>query len=183
MFVVLVGWASQSTIADDDDDFFERKIRPVLVEHCYACHSGEGEQIEGGLRLDSRQAMRRGGESGPAIAPERAEDSLLIAALRYETLEMPPDKKLSDNIIRDFEQWIAQGAHDPREEITQPHEALESEIDYQQGREFWSFRAPVAQDLPTHGFGDWTQRRLDAFVAARLEQQGLRPPPLPRPAC
>ncbi len=165
-----------------DFDFFERKIRPVLVEHCYACHSSQGKQIEAGLRVDSRQSLQRGGESGPAVTPERTEDSLLLAALKYESLEMPPDRKLSDETIRDFEHWIAQGAHDPRDESSIPVEEVRSVIDYAQGRKFWSFQPPTRHELPEHPWPNWPHTRVDHFIADRLAQHKLSPaPPATRP--
>lgn len=163
--------------ADDQQDFFESKIRPVLVEHCYACHSSEGKQIEGGLRLDSRAAMRRGGDSGPAVAPNDLDKSLIITAIKYDSLEMPPDQKLPDSVIANFEKWIEQGAIDPREEIVVKVEEVSSEIDFDRGREFWSFQRPVRTTAPVHSFGDWTINAIDDFVAARLEQQALTPAP------
>ncbi len=163
-------------------DFFERKIRPVLVEHCYACHSSEGKQIEGGLRVDSREALRRGGESGPAVLPEQTTKSLLLAALKYESLEMPPDRRLPTEVIENFETWIAQGAHDPRDESAAEVEEVKSAIDYDQGRKFWSFQRPIQHELPQHHFQDWSQSRIDHFVAAELEQHQLSPaPPAERP--
>ncbi len=161
--------------ADEAHDFFEKKIRPVLVEHCYACHSKDGKQIEGGLRLDSREAMRRGGETGPAVLPRKVENSLLISAIKYESLEMPPKEKLSDEIIQDFEKWILLGAPDPREETTAEVEEVKSAIDYEKGRQFWSFQRPILPQLPPHGLSNWTRNRIDHFVASELEKQQLAP--------
>ena len=95
--------------ADDGIDFFEQKIRPVLVERCYACHSTEAankQNLKGALFLDSREALRKGGYSGPAIVPGKPNESLLIAAIRHDTIEMPPKEKLPTNVIADFERWI-----------------------------------------------------------------------------
>src|SRR5690242_12592905 len=94
--------------------FFEKKIRPVLVEHCYKCHSAEAKKAKGDFRLDSAEALRKGGTLGPAIVPGKPEVSLLIEALRYgnEALQMPPKAKLPENVIADFEAWIAMGAPD-----------------------------------------------------------------------
>ncbi len=167
--------ATGRLLADEANDFFERKIRPVLVQHCYACHSTEGRQVEGGLRLDSRDAMRRGGESGPAVLPEKADESLLISAIKYESLEMPPKEKLSEQTIRDFEKWVALGAPDPREEQTLPLEEVKSAIDFNQGRQFWSFQKPTLPDLPIDPFGHWAQNRIDHFVAAEMKQHELLP--------
>ncbi|PYK96225.1 MAG: hypothetical protein DME19_20410 [Verrucomicrobia bacterium] len=100
-------------------EFFEQKIRPVLVEHCYKCHSKDSEKIKGGLRLDTRDGLLKGGDTGPALIAGDVEKSLLIKAVRYtdEDLRMPPRKsggKLSDEQIADLEAWIRMGAPDPR---------------------------------------------------------------------
>src|SRR5688500_5010377 len=107
--------AAESTDADGIE-FFEKKIRPVLVEHCYKCHSSQAKTLEGNFSLESREAILRGGEQGPAIVPGDPEKSALIRALRYEdeALQMPPDKKLPEQVIADFEAWIKRGAPDPR---------------------------------------------------------------------
>src|SRR5688572_25760046 len=89
-------------------DFFEAKIRPVLVEHCYKCHSATSEKLKGGLHADSKAGLLRGGETGPAVVPGDPEKSLLIRALRYkdETLQMPPKQKLPDEVVNDFVEWV-----------------------------------------------------------------------------
>src|SRR5436309_12698998 len=101
-------------------EFFEKKIRPVLAEHCYKCHSASAEKLKGELLLDTREGMLRGGESGkPAVVPADAERSRLVEAIRYlnEDLQMPPKKsggKLSGEQIADFVSWVNMGAPDPR---------------------------------------------------------------------
>src|SRR5436190_6105513 len=94
--------------------FFESKIRPVLVEQCYECHATAAKKVRGGLLVDSREALLKGGDSGPAIVPGKPDESLLLSALRYQDFEMPPKGKLGDDVIRNFEQWIREGAVDPR---------------------------------------------------------------------
>src|SRR5262245_34175286 len=101
--------------ADEGTDFFEQKIRPVLVERCYKCHSVDADSLKANLFLDSREGGRRGGASGPAVVPNDLEKSLILAAIRYETVEMPPDGKLPDDVIADFVKWVEMGAPDPRE--------------------------------------------------------------------
>ena len=100
--------------ADEETDFFENKIRPVLVTHCYKCHSSKAKVIKGDLLLDSRAGLLKGGDSGPAIVVGEPAESNLVKALKYDGYEMPPDGKLSDAIIADFEKWISMGAPDPR---------------------------------------------------------------------
>src|SRR5262245_50204590 len=103
---------SRAAADDAGVDFFERKIRPVLVEHCYQCHSQKAKKLRGGLLLDSREGLRKGGDSGPAIRPDRPERSLLLRAVRYtdEHLRMPPKGKLPDTVVADLETWIKMGA-------------------------------------------------------------------------
>ncbi len=103
--------------ADDPDGiaFFEQKIRPVLVKECYSCHSSEAKRIKGGLRLDSRAGLLKGGDSGPAVVPGKPDESRLLDALRYDGIEMPPRAKLPDAVVADFERWVSLGAPDPRD--------------------------------------------------------------------
>src|SRR5687768_11739331 len=92
--------------------FFESKIRPVLVEHCYKCHASTSEKLKAGLKLDSRESTLKGGDTGPALTPGDPEKSLLLEALRYknEDMQMPPKGKLPDAVINDFATWIKMGA-------------------------------------------------------------------------
>src|SRR5947209_5567058 len=99
-------------------EFFETRIRPVLVAHCYSCHSAEAaaaKNLKAALRLDTREGLRQGGRSGPAVVPGKPQESLLLAAIRHDDLQMPPNKKLPSAVIADFEAWIKMGAPDPRE--------------------------------------------------------------------
>ncbi len=90
----------------DDFTFFEQRIRPVLVKHCYECHSAQSKSIKGGLLLDHRAGLLRGGDSGPAVVPGKPDDSLIVKALRHEDFEMPPTGKLADPIVEDFTRWV-----------------------------------------------------------------------------
>src|SRR3954447_4206376 len=94
-------------LANDTDPagiaFFEQKIRPVLVKECYSCHSSEARKVRGGLRVDSRDALLKGGDTGPAVVPGKPLDSLLLKALRQDGLAMPPNGKLPDEVVADFE--------------------------------------------------------------------------------
>ncbi len=150
-------------------DFFERRIRPVLVEHCYQCHSTKATVLEGGLRLDTRELARRGGDSGPAIVPGHPEASVLLSALRYESLEMPPDKKLPDRVIADFERWIRQGAIDPRDDADAVPTPMED------GRHHWAFQPVHKPTPPTTINQHWPRGAIDRFVLKRLEDEGLKP--------
>src|SRR5262245_57481951 len=101
----------------DQIAFFEKKIRPVLVEKCYSCHSDKAEKVKGGFYLDTREGIRKGGETGPSMIPGSPEKSKLIIALRHKDPDtaMPPKGKLPDSVIADFEAWVKMGAPDPRD--------------------------------------------------------------------
>ena len=152
--------------------FFETKIRPVLVEHCYECHAAGAKIVQGALRVDHRAGLLRGGDSGPAIVPKQAEQSLLLKALRYDEFEMPPKGKLPDSVIRDFEAWIAMGAPDPREAVADP---MIRSIDFEEGRKHWAFQPVTDPQLPAVKNESWPLDPLDHFILARLEASGLKP--------
>ena len=158
--------------ANDGADFFEKHIRPALIEHCYECHSNASGKSEGGLLLDSRPAMLRGGESGRVIESGRPDESLLIEAINYETLEMPPGEQLDDRTIRLFEQWIAKGAVDPRETETVSGET--GGIGLEAARNFWAFRPREPVSIPQPST-DWGSSVVDRFVLAKLHEKKLGP--------
>ena len=155
---------AEDTATDAGDAFFEQRIRPLLVEHCYACHSGRAKKQKGGLRLDLRSTVRAGGESGPAIVPGRPEQSLLISAVRHESLKMPPERKLPDRAIADLVRWIELGAPDPRDGTAAPS----SDSVAVDGRGHWAFQ-PVAQPArPAVRATDWPRNALDYFVLSLI---------------
>ncbi len=157
-------------------EFFENKIRPVLVEHCYACHSDKAEKVKGGLRLDTREGLLKGGTAGPAIVPGDAEASSLIKAVRYTDpeLQMPPkDKKLSAEHIAALETWVKMGAPDPR-----TASGPRSLTDIAEARaRHWAFQPVQNPVSPKVKKSRWVQTPVDAFVLAKLEQQKLKPAP------
>lgn len=153
-------------------EFFENRIRPVLVQHCYECHSAEAKGIKGGLVLDSAEGLRAGGDSGPMNFENGSADNLLLQALRHESVQMPPTGRLPDSVIRDFESWIEAGAYDPR---TGSAMIVKKAIDYDEARRHWSFTPPVKSELPSVRQADWLQSDPDAFVLAELESRGLVP--------
>ena len=175
------GWLLGGDIAAAEDKeavaFFESRIRPALAEHCYGCHSIKEGKSKGGLRVDDREALLRGGDSGPAVVPGKPGESLLYTAMRRDDpdLEMPPRKpKLADRVIADFETWIAGGAIDPRE----PTDSVASAAgDLESRKQHWSYRAPEPSALPTVKANDWPISEMDHFVLAKLESQGLAPSP------
>ncbi len=155
-----------------DEDFFEQRIRPALVRHCYACHSGSSEPPKGGLRVDTRSGLRDGGDRGPAIVPGHPDQSLLMQALRHEDLQMPPKEKLSDDTIADFETWIRGGAPDPR---GNPPRVSNEASTTQATQGHWAFQAFTAQELPSIETRDWPWQRLDYFILKELEDRTLSP--------
>ncbi len=154
-------------------EFFEQKIRPVLVKHCYECHSAESNNVKGGLLLDTRAAVLAGGESGLIVVPRKIDESPILDALRYESFEMPPAGKLPDRVIADFEQWIKMGAPDPRDgEVVRPEAP---KIDFDAAREFWSFKPPTQHEAPDVSDTKFVTKPHDAFVLAKLDEAGLQP--------
>ena len=153
-------------------EFFEKKIRPVLVEHCYECHSPESKTLQGGLSLETAQGLAQGGDSGPALIPEKSDQSLIIQALRYESTQMPPRGKLPDEVIADFVQWVNSGAADPRVGDSVP---IKKSIDFDQARLFWSFVSPKNPELPATKRSGWTESSIDHFTLAAMEARQLSP--------
>src|SRR5262245_39862057 len=115
----LVGPQARADATPEGIEFFEKKIRPVLVEHCHSCHSHQAKKPRGGLYLDSRDALLKGGESGPAVVPGRPEQSRLIEAIGYKNpdLQMPPKARLPETAIADLANWIKMGAPWPKEVV------------------------------------------------------------------
>lgn len=170
-------WPQEQLLTPADAEFFEQKIRPVLIKHCYECHSAEAAQahrLKGGLLLDSRTGLRAGGDSGPAISADRPQESLLLQALRYESVEMPPRGKLPANVIADFEQWVARGAPDPRREATAKPPARQ--IDLDAGRQHWAYRPIQRPRIPvTAANPDQLRSPIDVFITAKLQEQRIEP--------
>jgi hypothetical protein len=155
-------------------EFFENRIRPVLVEHCYECHSTKSKGLKGGLFVDSSQGIRMGGDSGPAITLGDSQASLLMRAIRYESTEMPPKGRLPESVIADFAHWIDSGATDPRidESLVEKHST-----DIDKFRSFWSFVPPQEPAIPNVTQADWPISPVDHFILVELEKRGLSPVP------
>lgn len=187
LFALLMLHAGLSLQAADPDpqgvEFFEAKIRPVLVQQCYGCHSAEAAKqgkLRGHLFLDTRDASRKGGETGPAVVPNKPEESLLLSALKHESFEMPPKGKLPEAVIADFEKWIAIGAPDPREGTSAA--PLGRLIDIAAGRDFWSFK-PLTRIDPPRVADDrhWGATPIDQFILAGQNEIGIHPNPIAEP--
>jgi hypothetical protein len=170
-----VSATERTPIPPEQEKFFEAKIRPVLVTQCGKCHARTALKLRGGLRLDSREGLRRGGNSGPALVPGKPDQSLLIRAIRYrnEELQMPPKAKLPDTVVADFETWVKMGAPDPR--IEPADIAMGSPVSPVKGREFWSFRPPTKYPPPKVKRADWPRGDIDRFLLAALEARKLSP--------
>ncbi|WP_395750072.1 PSD1 and planctomycete cytochrome C domain-containing protein [Prosthecobacter sp.] len=176
LFLCAVTSAAATT--PEQSAFFESRIRPVLVEKCYSCHSAQAEKIKGELLLDSREAIRKGGENGPAVVPGDVGKSLLISALRSTDADtaMPPKNKggrLPESVISDFEQWIQMGAPDPREgavKITKAYDPVAA-------RAWWSYQPLTQPAVPQPKNAAWPRTSIDRFILARLEEKQLSPAP------
>ncbi|PAW83583.1 MAG: hypothetical protein B9S33_13600 [Pedosphaera sp. Tous-C6FEB] len=194
--------ATGAELAREHLEFFEKRIRPVLVERCYECHSAAAKKSKGGLTLDTRDGLLKGGETGPALVPGAPEKSKLIEAVRYKNrdLQMPPKGALSSEQVRDLEQWVKLGAPDPRTEAAAQATAKRA-LTVEEGRQFWAFqplraeeviskevispksgRATPPSPLSTQSLITNHSSRLDAFINAKLAEKKLpaAPPADPR---
>ncbi len=163
--------------SDEGTAFFEKAIRPLLAEHCYECHSVREQKQKGGLLLDSRADLLKGGDSGAAIVPGKPEESLLLRAVSYHDfdLKMPPDDKLAEDEIEALRHWITLGAPDPRDEAEGT--IVEETIDYERGRQFWAFVRPAETPLPKVTNREWPRRAIDHYLLSKMESTGHHPAP------
>jgi len=184
---LLLGGAVAALAQSPEIEFFERRIRPVLVEQCEVCHSSSLAEPMGGLVLDSRDGLLSGGSTGPAVVPGNPDASLMLKALRYldPVLKMPPTGKLPDRVIEDFRAWIVSGATDPRSE---PRESVSEDAGasgpgtpIEEGRSWWAFQPLRERLAPDVSDPDWTLRKVDAFVLAKLDEHGMQPSPAADP--
>ncbi len=173
LVAALRGTASAVDVAPQALEHFEKKIRPVLVQHCFKCHSAEAGKKKGGLHLDTREGLRTGGDTGPALVPGDPDASLIIKALRRTgDVEMPPDDPLPAAVVADFEHWIRQGAADPRDgKRVKPPSVAELAATH------WSFQRPTDPTPPPCGRVGWCRTSIDNFVLGRMTAEGLTPAP------
>ena len=177
LLVVLVFANLSRAFAEDltpaQTDFFENRIRPLLADKCYKCHSTLAEKIKGGLLLDSREAMLKGGDSGKVIVPGDPEASLLIKAVRYTDpdLQMPKDKKLDDDEIANLEKWVKMGAPDPRTATADQRKWSDKKTNH------WAWQPVKHVPIPQVSDSDWCQTPVDNFILAKLDENGLKPNP------
>jgi hypothetical protein len=168
--------SAQQQPSPEGIEFFEKKIRPVLESNCYMCHSALSKRLQGGLLLDSREGMLKGGNSGrPSIRPGDPDGSLLITAIRYNDpkLQMPPTGQLSAEQAKDFEEWVKMGAPDPRAPTAASVSSQPYNID--EARKFWSFQPVTNPAIPEVNNKAWGHSPVDRFILARLESKGLKP--------
>ncbi|MBM3970284.1 MAG: DUF1553 domain-containing protein [Planctomycetes bacterium] len=180
ILAVLLAATAVSAFAQTPNDeglqFFEAKIRPVLVQHCYSCHSvqaRDAKKLKGKLFLDSAEGVLDGGESGAVIVKGKSAESLLIKALKHDGIEMPPSGKLSSEIVADFAKWIDLGAPDPRKGDAPAKP--KREISLEEGRQWWSFQPLKSVEPPTVAAGTSSASSIDRFVVAAQQTHGLKP--------
>lgn len=166
-----------STTTEEQLHFFESRIRPLLIDKCYSCHSKDAEELGGNLLLDSRSGIVRGGVTESVMLPGDPDNSLLMKAVGYKNadLKMPPDEKLGDDQIADLAHWIRMRAPDPRLEDTAAVVKARSEIDWEKARDFWSLRPLSTTEPPIVNDADWPKSPIDNFIAAKLDAVGLSP--------
>jgi Protein of unknown function (DUF1553)/Protein of unknown function (DUF1549)/Planctomycete cytochrome C len=178
LFAAVCAPPAASAFGDDEAGvaFFEQRIRPTLVKECYTCHSSRSKTLKGGLRVDTSEGLRKGGDSGPAIVAGKPDESLLLDALRHEGIEMPPTGKLPDSVIGDFERWVKMGAPDPRREGPAQWPAPASGgVNGDAGRKFWAYQLPRRREPPVVRDGAWPDTDVDRFLLAALESRNARP--------
>jgi len=162
---------------DEQLAFFEAKIRPILVDHCYECHSASASDLGGGLLLDSQHGIVKGGDTSPSIIPLDPDSSLLLTAIKYSKadLQMPPSGKLADHEIQDIKSWIEMGAPDPRTENTIATVKAKKSIDWDKVRDFWSLRPLIVSKVPIGDDTNWALNDIDRFVFDSMKHNGLSP--------
>lgn len=177
--IFIVGWTPNCIAQDltpEQAAFFESKIRPVLIKECFGCHSDKTGKIRGGLRLDTRQLMLVGGESGPVIVPGKPNESLLLKSMIHDGLAMPPKRRLSNKVIEDFRLWIEMGAPDPRKTAAATVQSTVSQADVERARQtFWAYQPVVSPVVPGVELVEWPRSKIDQFILAKLEQADLTP--------
>ncbi|MDB6017911.1 MAG: Protein of unknown function (DUF1553)/Protein of unknown function (DUF1549)/Planctomycete, partial [Pedosphaera sp.] len=175
--LLLVAHATAAEPTKAQTEFFENKIRPILANNCYKCHSHESPKLKGGLSVEFRETILAGGGTGPAIVPGDPEKSLLIKAVQYTDpdLQMPPkDKKLLDTQIADLVAWVKMGAPDPRSTNSAAYSKEWSKSE----RDHWSFRPVQKPAVPEVKEKSWVSSPIDAFIVAKLAENDLKPSPM-----
>jgi hypothetical protein len=180
VFGVIGNPAQTADPSSAEIEFFENRVRPVLVEHCFQCHSSQAKKLKGGLLLESREGLVNGGDSGPAIVAGKPEASRLIEAIGYQSVElrMPPKGKLSDGAIADLTAWVKMGAPWPREAAPKSRQTEKEGFNLaKRKQEHWAWRPVRPQDPPAVQNNAWPRDPVDRFVLRKLEEKGLTPAP------
>jgi hypothetical protein len=172
-FAALAQTPAADKITPQGAEFFELKIRPVLAKSCYPCHSASAKATMGGLSLETRDGVLKGGANGPALMPGDPEKSALVKAVRYEGRKMPPSAQLPESVIADFEKWVAMGAPDPR--VSTASNWKPATVDIEKGRKYWAFQAPRKPAIPAVKNPKWSSQPIDRLLLARMEQQHVTP--------
>ncbi len=174
-----VGAAETAHPSSEGVEFFEKNVRPILVETCYKCHSAKAEKLKGGLYVDTKAGMLKGGKTGPAVVPGDVEKSLLIKAVRYtdEDLQMPPKEQLSKAQVATLEAWVKMGAPDPRGDGPAVASTGMVTLSLADAKDFWSFKRPVESSVPAVK-GNWAKTPIDAFIQTAMEKKGIEPAPM-----
>ncbi|MGI8980955.1 MAG: PSD1 and planctomycete cytochrome C domain-containing protein [Pirellulaceae bacterium] len=184
MSLVVLSAALPMLVRADDDsaadqEFFEKRIRPILAEHCFECHSAKTNPLKGGLRLDSRDGLLAGGDSGAAVVAGEPEKSRLIVGVGYESeeLQMPPAGKLAVEKVADLQEWVRRGAYFPKSDGGVIAKRV---INLDEGRKHWAFQPAQIAPLPPVPEVmnlSWSRQRIDPFILAAQSQHGLQPSP------
>jgi hypothetical protein len=174
-------FAQDRPLTPEENDYFESKIRPALIEYCHNCHSADKDaKIKGGLQLDSKAGLLKGGSTGPGLVAGQPDRSLIIKAMRYSdpNLQMPPKEKVPDSVLADFENWVRMGAPDPRS--GKAAAVLKTDEDLQKAKKHWAFQSIVKPEppKPKAHLKSWIQNDIDLFVLAKLEEKGMFPSPI-----
>lgn len=160
-------------VSAEQSAFFEKNIRPILINRCYECHSVEKGKAKGSLTLDSREAILKGGDSGPALVAGQPDKSLLIESIRYKNqdMQMPPKGALPSQEVKLLEEWVKMGAPDPREAVAAKGHGGPRTINIAEGTKHWAF-APISKPaVPKQAAGE---NPIDAFITAKLAEKGLK---------
>lgn len=174
-FAVSIAFAAE--LSPEENAFFENKVRPLLAEHCYDCHSQKAKKIKGGLLLDTREGWQAGGDSGDVIDPGNPGKSLLMETVNYADpdLQMPPKYRLKENEIGILEKWVAMGAPDPRDGALP--ETITSAEDPEKGKDHWAFQPVKRPAIPPVKNTSWPKKDIDRFILVGIEKAKISPAP------
>jgi hypothetical protein len=177
LLVVLQGFAPSKSVCsqEQDKEFFEKRVRPILAERCWSCHSGQAGESKGSLRLDHIQLIQQGGDSGAALVAGDPDASLIFQAVSYQGYEMPPDGRLPKEQVQVIQEWIARGAYWPEEPL--PENKKQQELfDLEARRQsHWVWSPRVKTDRSNIDFDPWSSGLVDTFVLEKIRQNGLEP--------